>query len=353
PAFAADALKFGPPPGWVHLQTVPAAKPSEAPVALLLNDRQISFERGKITVFAEAAVKIENSQGLAAGNVNLTWQPASDTLTVNKLQIRRGDKVIDVLASGQTFTTLRRETNLDAATLDGTLTATLQPEGLQVGDVIDLATTVERSDPVLKGHVEAMFGTWGGLPIESAHAALGWPASMHLQIHETPNLPAARKTSADGINHLELAAQDVQPLIAPKGAPERFTIGRLAEATDYSSWSDLATLFVPLFRDASVIPASGPLHDEVEKIRAASTNPKTRAEQALALVQDRVRYVALLMGQGGYVPAAAETTWSRRFGDCKAKTALLLGILHSLGIEADPVLVQASAGDMIADRLPM
>jgi tetratricopeptide (TPR) repeat protein len=353
PAFAADALKFGPPPAWVHLQTVPAAKPSEAPVALLLNDRQISFERGKITVFAEAAVKIENSQGLAAGNVNLTWQPATDTLTVNKLQIRRGDKIIDVLASGQTFTTLRRETNLDAATLDGTLTATLQPEGLQVGDIIDIETTTERSDPVLKGHVEAMFGTWGILPIEAAHAALSWPAGMHLQFRQTPNLPVARKTSAGGINHLELAGQDVQPLIAPKGAPERFTIGRLAEATDYSSWSDLATLFVPLFRDASVIPASGPLHDEVEKIRAASTNPKTRAEQALALVQDRVRYVALLMGQGGYVPAAAETTWSRRFGDCKAKTALLLGILHSLGIEADPVLVQASAGDMIADRLPM
>jgi len=353
PAFAAATLKFGPPPAWVHPQPIPAAKPTEAPVALLLRDQQISFERGKATTYAESAIKIDNSQGLAASNVALTWQPATDTLTVNKLQIRRGDKVIDVLAGGQTFTILRRETNLDAATLDGTLTATLQPEGLQVGDIIDLAMTVERSDPVLKGHVEAMFGTWGGLPIESAHAALSWPAGMRLQIHETPNLPAARKTSADGINHLELAAQDVQPLIAPKDAPERFTIGRLAEATDYSSWSDLANLFVPLFSDASVIPASGPLHNEVEKIRAASSDPTTRAEQALALVQDRVRYVALLMGQGGYVPASAETTWSRRFGDCKAKTALLLGILHSMGIEAEPVLVQTNAGDMISNRLPI
>lgn len=59
------------------------------------------------------------------------------------------------------------------------------------------------------------------------------------------------------------------------------------------------------------------------------------------------------MGQGGYVPAPAATSWSRRFGDCKGKTALLLGILHSLGIEAEPVLVQAKAGDMVADRLPM
>lgn len=353
PAFATDALKFGPPPPWVHLQTIPIAKPTEAPVALLLDDQQISFAPGKVTTYAEAAIKIENSQGLAAGNVSLTWQPATDAVTVNKLQIRRGDKVIDVLAGGQTFTVLRRETNLDAATLDGTLTATLQPEGLQVGDIINLATTTERSDPVLKGHVEALFGAWGGLPTQSAHAALSWPSDMHLQIRETPNLPAGHKTSADGITHLELAAQDVQPLIAPKGAPGRFTIGRVGEASDYSSWSDLAKLFEPLFKDASAIPASGPLHDEVEKIRAASADPKVRAQQALALVQDRVRYVALLMGQGGYVPASAETTWSRRFGDCKAKTALLLGILRSLGIEAEPVLVQATAGDIIADRLPI
>jgi tetratricopeptide (TPR) repeat protein len=353
PAMAADALKFGAPPAWVRPQPIPAAKSSEAPIALLLNDQQVALEHGKVTAFTEAALKIENDQGLAAGNLAVVWQPATDTVTVNKLQIRRGDKVIDVLAGGQTFTVLRRETNLEAATLDGTLTATLQPEGLQVGDIIDLATTIEHSDPVLKGHVETMFGAWDGLPIQAAHAALSWPSDIHLYVRQTPNLPAAQRSLSKGVNLLELSSANVEPLIDPKGAPQRFRIGRLAEATDFASWSDLANLFIPLFRNASAMPASGPLHDELEHIRTASADPKTRAQLALALVQDRVRYVALLMGQGGYVPAAAETTWSRRFGDCKAKTALLLGILHSLGIEAEPVLVQAKLGDMIADRSPM
>jgi tetratricopeptide (TPR) repeat protein len=176
---------------------------------------------------------------------------------------------------------------------------------------------------------------------------------MRLNIRQTPTLPAPAKSSSKGVNMLELSGTDVQPLDPPKGAPARFKIGRLAEATDFASWADLADLFTPLFRDAATIPASGPLRDEVDKIRAASTDPKMRASQALALVQDRVRYVALLMGQGSYVPASAETTWSRRFGDCKAKTALLMAILDSLGIAAEPVLVQSKLGDMIADRLPM
>jgi len=352
-AHAADSLKFGPPPAWVHPQTIPAAKPTDAPVATLLDDAQIAFERGKVTTYTDGALKIQNAQGLAAGNLAIVWQPSTDTVTVNKLVIRRGDKVIDVLASGQTFTILRRETNLDAATLDGTLTATIQPEGLQEGDILEMAATLERSDPVLKGHVESMFGTWGGLPIQSAHARLIWPTDLHVSVRQTPNLPAAQKSTVGGTNSIELSAQNVDPVITPAGAPERFLIGRLVEASDFSSWSDLADLMAPLFRDAAVVPASGPLHDEVEKIRASTADPKARAAQALALVQDRVRYVALLMGQGGYVPASAEQTWSRRFGDCKGKTALLLGILHSLDIDAEPVLAQAKIGDMVAERLPM
>lgn len=353
PVHAADALKFGPAPSWVHPEAIPAAKPTDSPVALLLNDEQIMFDRGKVTTYTDGALKIQNAQGLAAGNLAIVWQPSTDTVTVNKLLIRRGDKVIDVLAGGQTFTILRRETNLDAATLDGTLTATIQPEGLQQGDILELETTLEHSDPVLKGHVEAMFGTWDGLPVQLAHARLSWPGDLHVTVRQTPNLPAAQKTSIGGMNILELSAQNVDPLVAPKGAPERFQIGRLAEASDFNSWSDLADLMMPLFRDAAIIPTSGPLHDEVEKIRASTSDPKARATQALALVQDRVRYVALLMGQGGYVPASAEQTWSRRFGDCKGKTALLLGILHSLGIQAEPVLAQVKLGDMVAERLPM
>jgi Flp pilus assembly protein TadD len=58
------------------------------------------------------------------------------------------------------------------------------------------------------------------------------------------------------------------------------------------------------------------------------------------------------MGQGGLVPADAETTWSRRYGDCKAKTALLLAILGELGIEAHGVAVHTGLGDLVSSRLP-
>lgn len=70
------------------------------------------------------------------------------------------------------------------------------------------------------------------------------------------------------------------------------------------------------------------------------------------LLQEQVRYFALVMGDGNYLPASAEQTWSRRYGDCKGKTALLLAMLGALGIEAEPTLVSVAAGDALDGALP-
>lgn len=353
-SIAGDRLLFGPPPAWV----VPPPKPdspvptTDAPVAILLNDQQLSFQQGRLELYNEVAILIQNEQGLAVGNISVPWQPATDTVTVNKLLIRRGDRTIDVLASGQSFTTVRRETNLEAATLDGQLTANIQPEGLQEGDIIEMATTVVRVDPVLQGRVESMFAVFAGLPIALGRARVSWPRGMRLNTRQSELLPQPKLSSEGGRQVLELVLRKIEPPAPPKDAPPRFALGLYAEASDYASWDEVAGLMRPLFAKASVIPAAGPLRQEVERIRAAGKTNRERTELALALVQKRVRYVALLMGTGNYRPASAEETWNRRFGDCKGKTALLLGLLAELGIPARPVLVHSMLGDSLPERLP-
>jgi tetratricopeptide (TPR) repeat protein len=309
-------------------------------------------EQGATVTYTQLALKIRTVEGLSAGNIIIAWRPATDAVTVNKLQILRGSSQIDVLSSGQTFTTLRREANLEAATLDGQLTATIQAEGLQIGDTIVLATTVERRDPVLKDHVQFLFGTWEGAPIRSARARVIWPADLDLNFRFAGGLEAAHPRRQGSTKSLEISLEDVEPRQVPKNAPNRFQLGRMAEASNLRSWAQVAELMRPLFDRAAVIPAAGPLREEVEKIKRSSPDPLVRARQALELVQNRIRYVALLMGEGSYVPANAQATWSRRFGDCKAKTALLIGVLHELGIEAAPVAVHSSLGDALPERLP-
>jgi tetratricopeptide (TPR) repeat protein len=352
-AHANDAPLIAPVPAWVQpVALPPAPKADGAAIQLLLSDQQIAFEPGRQTTYLDIAMKIQTPQGLEAGNVSFPWKPDTDDLIVHKLLIHRDGKAIDVLAAGQTFTVVRRETNLESATLDGVLTANIQPEGLQVGDVLEFAASVTSRDPVLNGHVETVAAMWNQAPITRAHLRMQWPSTVAMRLRQSGALPLLKPVKAGSTTSLELTLNNIEPVPGPKGAPLRYQLGRRVEASDFAGWADLAQLMAPLYAKAAVVPATGALADEVAKIRALTLEPKLRAQAALALVQDRIRYVALAMGAGGLVPTDAGVTWSRRYGDCKGKTALLLAILKTLEIDAVPVLVNLGMGDGIDQRLP-
>ena len=62
-------------------------------------------------------------------------------------------------------------------------------------------------------------------------------------------------------------------------------------------------------------------------------------------MQQNVRYIYVGLNGGNLTPAAADETWQRRYGDCKAKTVLLLALLRELGIDAQAVLVNTTGMD--------
>lgn len=363
PGLASEKPERAPPGNWVEpfpegkAKTTDAgamdALPADAPIALLRLDQQVRFGKDDDERYIDTMAKILTPQGLTAmGTLTISWQPQWVTPIVHKVQIIRGEQIIDVLAGGKEFTILRRENRLESAMLDGLLTATIQPEGLQVGDIIELAVTLKGRDPVLPSHVEFATDLPQRLPGTRVHFALSWPADMKMNWRKSDLMPVAKVRQDKNGNHASFMLDSLQPLTAPKDAPARFTPVRRLEFTNFGSWTDLSAAMAPLYRKAAVIPAGSPLAAEVERIRAASADPKSRAAAALKLAQDQVRYLYLGMNQGNLVPASAADTWTRRYGDCKAKTALLVAILSALGIPADPAAVSTINGDGLDARLP-
>jgi len=352
-AWAQTSVTIAPAEAWVKPVPIPAATaPDSAAIRFLLEDIQTRFGPDGDETYGETAIRFQTPQGLQAGAVALPWNPETDALTVHKVHIVRGDQVIDVLAAGQTFTVLRRETNLELATLDGVLTAAMQPEGLQVGDVLDVAFTVKHHDPALQGRSQTLTGDLIPIPVAHLHIRQVWPADKAMRWKETDGIaaPVVTKT-ADG-TELVVDVMNAERAQPPKQAPPRFSNIGLLETSEFSDWSDVAAVMAPLFDRAAALKADSALNAEIAKIKAASSDPKVQAAAALRLVQDNVRYVYLGINDGGYVPAPADVTWSRRFGDCKGKTALLIGLLKGLGIDAEPALVNSHGGDGIDALLP-
>ena len=301
----------------------------------------------------ETAFRIGSSQGLAAASLALVWDPALNTLIIHRYRVIRDGTTIDLLGDGSKLTVARRETNLERATLDGQLTATYQPGDIRVGNIIDIAFTNTRHDPALGGRSQAVFGALAGMPIGRLHIRALWPSAKPVRWRAGPGILAPKEERHGGEREFVVEAVNVTPPRPPRGAPLRFQAVNYIAASDMGSWRDVSKLMASLYAAASTLLPGGAIHAEAARIAAVSADPRVRALAALRLVEDQVRYVLLTIDDGGYVPAAAELTWSRRFGDCKGKTVPLLALLRELGIDAHPALVSTGAGDGLDRRLPM
>lgn len=346
-------LRYGPAPGWVKPPPEPtaAAAPEGAPVRVGYMDFQVRVGSGSEESYTAYRLKVLTAQALSVGNISVAWDPASDDVTVHRLRILRGGEAIDVLSTAK-FRIIQRETNLESAMLSGQLTAVLQAPGLEVGDDIEFAVTVRRRDPTFgpRPHGFIQLPLVGGLGAYRARVL--WAEGATPRWRVWPDLAAATPARSGDGRELVYELRDPRSAIVPEGAPPRAQVRRLVQHSSFGSWGELSERVRPLFETASALAPDSPVQAEAQRIARQTSDPAARAEAALRLVQERVRYVYVGLNGGNYRPATADETWTRRFGDCKGKTTLLLALLRELGVAAEPVLVNLQGGDGTDELLP-
>ena len=353
PAWAGDTPRYEPAPAWA-LPAPPTAPTADGGPLMRILDQQSRIADGAVTTYNEVAASVLSADALARlGTISLSWQPFHGDLIIHRVEIIRDGQRIDVLKAGQKFTVIRREQRLEELELNGELTATLQVEGLRVGDTLDYAASVTSKDPVLKGQVQAASPILAEpFKIGFERARFLWPSGAPIKWRAYPTGVVATETDKAGWHDLSFKVPAPKQSDLPNDAPLRFHRLPLAEVASFGGWADVSKVVAPLYATHGLIAAGSPLASEVARIRDMTSDPMKRTAAALALVQDRIRYFANGMNGGNYRPQAPAQTWSLGYGDCKAKTLLLLAILDGLDIQAEPVMASIGAGDFVADRLP-
>lgn len=353
PALATDIPRYEPAPSWVIAAPPIKQDVSGQPVAVVM-DEQTRIADGTVWSYRELAARAVSAEALAhIGTVTLNWQPFHGDLIIHRVDIVRNGQHIDVLKAGQKFNVIRREEGLERLEMNGILTATLQVEGLRVGDVLDVAYSTSVKDPALKGGVQSTaLAMWEPLKVDFARTRMIWPDAMSIHWKAYPVGLKATEIDKAGWHELDFALPAPKQPDLPPDAPKRFHPIPAVEISSFPDWAAVSAVFAPLYETKGLIAPGSALAQEVTRIRQRETDPKQRAAAALELVQDRVRYFANGMNGGNYVPQSPERTWSAGYGDCKAKTLLLLAMLHELGIESEPVLANIGQGDLVEVRLP-
>lgn len=324
---------------------------AQAPFQSLWQSREWLITPGGYTQLSGFRLKILKPEALGLGDISLGWHVDHDTVTLHRLTIHRDGEAIDMLDK-VVINKLARQGAAEATLLDGRQIATVQVPGLAVDDEIELVLSIATQDPTLGrhtavAHVEPLTGLPGVVTLRAS-----WPEQLPVRLQVGSALGGAGP-ARDGQRFVwQTRLEDAPAQRGPDGAPQRFQLQSLLEFSDFADWPALSAHFFPLYREAAQLSAASPLKAEAARIAAAHAAPEARAMAALALVQDKLRYVFVGLADGNLKPASADDSWQRRFADCKGKTAVLLALLAELGIPAEAVLVNSSGGDGISQRLP-
>ncbi|MDJ0979096.1 MAG: DUF3857 domain-containing protein [Erythrobacter sp.] len=354
PALAGDEVIYQPAPEWVEeADLVQKGRTSNSPLVLL--DQQSRIEDGELWTYVSTAAALDTPQALTQfGTLTAEWLPDKGDLIVHSAEIIREGEVINLLADGAQFEVLRREQGLEARLIDGSLTATLNVPGARVGDIIHLAYSVSLDDQALEENVQ-----WQSplpakpFPLEDGRVSVSWPVDLEVSRVRLGDGSVAEPTLEDGYYTWSASLPVDEPDEVPVDAPLRYKIGDLMQVTTYQNWEDVSRQMAQHYQVNDSVGQDDDLAEAIKEIAKQTADPLTRAALAVQKVQDDVSYLLNGLNGGNYLPQAPEETWEKRFGDCKAKSLLLLAMLRKLDIEAEVALVRTRGGDALPGLAPM
>lgn len=358
-------------PEWVEVISIDEADRKE-PNDLILSDQQIRIEEGQRWDYFDRVFRIPTAANLSkAGTQKFLWLPDKGDLIIHEISILRADKVINVLEAGGEVEVLRRERMLERGILDGSLTATIAVPGLAVDDQLRIRYSVTNSDQALGKDVQsgvrlwrdspatrfsmmmARFGLQANQEADFSRVMMSWPESLEVRYKAGPDFDIAAPQTRDGYRWLKVEMPLPELDRLPHDAPWRFRVPTQLQAGTFADWAAVSTRMAPLYKVDGAVREIPGLAARADQIAALETDDLKKAIDALEMVQEDIRYLMNGLDGGNYIPQSVATTWAKKYGDCKAKTVLLLALLDHLGIEAEAVLVSTNSGDAVSESLPI
>jgi len=105
----------------------------------------------------------------------------------------------------------------------------------------------------------------------------------------------------------------------------------------FSTWQDVAKWYSDLSESQMIVD------DEIlaiaQKLTAGIDEEEEKVRRIFEWVRDRVRYVAVSIGIGGFKPHASDEILLNRYGDCKDMTTLFCSVARAVDIPVQQVLI--------------
>ena len=349
---APDSFVRGAPlPPWVRQVAAPSSK-SSSPLVIRLHDTQ--FKVAPVpTVYVHKVIQANDSSMLGViGQVQLQFVPQYQKLKLHSVRILRDDQVID-RSREVNARFLQREGRLEQGVYGGAITVALLLEDVRIGDSLQIEYSVEGQNPIFEGRFSDFAGWDQADPIELRRVSVLYPSGRALHWRMLGDFRSTRiqpKISEfRGERLIEFEEREIKGLSLEPFIPGDYFPARMMQFSEYGSWAEVSRWGMRLFETPTALP-----DEAVTQLSKLQQLPTVEARVAAALrwVQGEIRYFSVSLGESSHRPYPPTQVLSRRYGDCKDKTYLLVALLRELGIEADPVFASLRTPRTPAKLLP-
>jgi hypothetical protein len=210
---------------------------------------------------------------------------------------------------------------------------------LSVGDTTVLTLRIAEKDHYIPGQYAQEWLLIPGGVKQTLDVTLRTPATLEIYSDAQQLAYQETRTGGDLVRHWSGGLPPMRPVetnVANLGSviPSlRFSTAPSYEALGRAYWEGVT--------DKAVVTS------EIRRLADDITKDKRDVRsQALALfdwVSRNIRPVAVILGNGRYVPNDTQTILSRRFGDCKDHATLLVALLAAKGIHSEQALINVAA----------
>jgi transglutaminase-like putative cysteine protease len=337
------------PKAWVEPITFDAAAAppagQERSVYYLLLDEQENFQAQES--FTHYAYKILTSEGLQdMSDMSISFDPAYQQLIMHTLRIHRNGKVIDQMP--RTFQTIQREQSMDRYVYDGALTTVVNMSDVRVGDVIEYAFTRKGYNPVHRDNIDRTFSLNYSQGVAKCYQRITLPASRTVTLKNINTEQKPVITEANGTRTYTWTIENIPALVTDDNVPEWYNPYQVVLMSGFEDWTAVGRWASRLFTVSESDKKA--LHKAALEQFTGGTKEEY-AQQVIRFVQDEVRYLGFETGLNTHQPYPPLKVYTRRFGDCKDKSLLLVTLLAAKDIEAHPVLVNTQLRGHVREQL--
>ncbi|MFC4221166.1 DUF3857 domain-containing transglutaminase family protein [Flagellimonas marina] len=313
---------------------------------VLLYTEQVNVDLEE--VYFKSVGKAVDFNGIQSiSSVSADYDPSYQQLRFHNVDVVRNGKTINRLRL-EDIQTARRERNSENFIYDGTITAFMNIPDVRTGDITVFSYSIKGFNPIQKNKFSTSFVLSSPKYLDRISAHIFSTRKLNFKIINSD--VSTSENTRKGITHYSWAQEKVPAIKMDENIPFWFIQNATVFVSEYEAWNDVIAWGEKLFTFNE--PYSKELIAIADDIMAKHPSEGGRITAALKFVQNEIRYLALHSGIGGYQPNSPNKVVEQRFGDCKDKSVLFAALLHKMGIEAYPTLVNTRLAHVLSTMMP-